>query len=82
MNFYHFLFMNSFKQIFQQDAKNMKNIEIHELNLEHLKNALGSYLELAKKFPGHFKVIECLENKKLLSIDIIHQKILEEYNKL
>ena len=59
-----------------------KKRDIHELNLEHLENALNSYLELARKFPNHFKVIECLDNKKLLSIDIIHQKILEEYNKL
>ena len=56
--------------------------DIHELNLEHLENALKSYLELAQKFPNHFKVIECLENGNLLPIDIIHQKILEEYNKL
>jgi len=59
-----------------------KKRDIHELNIEHLENALSSYLELAKNFPDHFKVIECLDNKKLLSIDIIHQKILEEYNKL
>ena len=58
-----------------------KKRDIHELNLEHLANALKSYLELAKKFPNHFRVIECLENGNLLPIEIIHQKILEEYNK-
>jgi len=56
--------------------------DIHELNLEHLENALNSYLELAQKFPNYFKVIECLENGRLLPIDVIHQKILKEYNKL
>ena len=59
-----------------------KKRDILELDLEHLKNALKSYLELAQKFPNHFKVIECLKDEKLLSIEIIHQKILEEYNKL
>ena len=59
-----------------------KKRDIHELNLEHLENALKSYLELAERFPDDFKVIECLENGKLLPIETIHQKILEEYNKL
>ena len=59
-----------------------KKRDIHELNLEHLENALKSYLELAKKFPNHFRVIECLKDENLLPIDIIHQKIVEEYNKL
>ena len=59
-----------------------KKRDIHELNLEHLTNALKSYLELARKFPDHFRVIECLKDGDLLSIEIIHQKILEEYNKL
>ena len=59
-----------------------KKRDIHELNLEHLENALNSYLELAKNFPNHFRVIECLDNKNLLPIGVIHQKILEEYNKL
>jgi len=58
-----------------------KKRDIHELNLEHLDNALKSYLELAEKFSNHFRVIECLSDKGLLPIEIIHQKIIEEYNK-
>ena len=58
-----------------------KKRDIHELNLKHLDNALKSYLELAQKFPKHFRVVECLKDGNLLSIEIIHQKILEEYNK-
>jgi len=59
-----------------------KKRDIHELNLEHLANALKAYLELAKKFPSHFRVIECLKDGDLLSIETIHQKVLKEYNKL
>lgn len=50
--------------------------DIHEKDLVHLSNALDSYLEAAKEFPRDFKVIECLENNKLLPLEVIHQKIL------
>ena len=48
--------------------------DIHE-NIPHLKAALNSYLMAAREFPRDFKVIECLENGKFLSPEIIHQKI-------
>ena len=52
--------------------------DIHERDLLHLENALKSYLEAAKEFPKDFIVIECIENKKLLSPKIIHQKVWEQ----
>ncbi len=50
--------------------------DIHEKDLKHLTQALNSYLEVAKKFPKDYKIIECLKNNKLLSSEIIHQKII------
>src|SRR4030042_2644287 len=51
--------------------------DIHEQDLNHLRHALGSYLEIAKQFPKEFKVIECIKNGKLLSPDNIHQEIIK-----
>lgn len=48
--------------------------DIHEDDLQHLKNAEKSYLEIAKTFPN-FVLIECVKNNKLLSIESIHEKI-------
>lgn len=55
-----------------------KKRDIHEKDLNHLQNALSSYLEAAKEFPKDFKVIECFKNKKLLPPETIHQKVWEE----
>ncbi len=52
-----------------------KKRDIHEKDVKHLTRALSSYLETAKEFPREFKVIECIENNRLLSPDEIHQKI-------
>ena len=49
--------------------------DIHEKNINHLKNALDSYLMTAKEFPKDFKVIECLKKGQLLAPEIINQKI-------
>ena len=55
-----------------------KKRDIHEKDLKHLQNALNSYLETAKEFPKDFKVIECIESEKLLSPEIIHQKVWQK----
>ena len=49
--------------------------DIHERDLNHLTQALNSYLETAKEFPKEFKVIESMENNKFIPPEIIHQKI-------
>jgi len=51
--------------------------DIHEKSMEHLKDALRSYLWVAKEFPKEFKVIECLDGKNMLSIDSIASKIIK-----
>jgi len=54
-----------------------KKRDIHERNLNHLKNTAKAYLDAAKEFPKEFKVIDCFKNGKLLSPEIIHREILK-----
>ena len=49
--------------------------DIHEADLDHLRQAEQTYLEMAKLFPRDFKLVECMENGKLLPIGMIHQKV-------
>ncbi len=49
--------------------------DIHEKDKNHLINALNSYLEIAKMFPKEFKVVECLEDGKLIRLEQVHEKI-------
>jgi dTMP kinase len=52
-----------------------KTHDLHEGNLAHLENAEKVYLQMAEWFPEDFKIIECVENGSLLSIDQIHEKV-------
>ncbi|MCL5011063.1 MAG: thymidylate kinase [Patescibacteria group bacterium] len=56
--------------------------DIHEKDRGHLKNALDSYLQAAKEFPDYFKVIDCVQNNKLLAPEIIHQKVVKAIRKI
>ncbi|MBI3442882.1 MAG: thymidylate kinase [Candidatus Sungbacteria bacterium] len=56
--------------------------DIHEADLQHLKDAEQSYLWLARTYPKDHCVIECVEDGRLLSPAQIHEKIwvvLEQY---
>lgn len=59
-----------------------KKRDIHEKDRKHLAGALGSYLHAAKEFPKEFKVVECIERRKLLSPETIHQKVLKITKKI
>lgn len=48
--------------------------DIHETDLEHLKNAEKTYLEIASRFPN-FHLIECIADNHILTPEEIHQKI-------
>ncbi|MFH0773387.1 MAG: nucleoside 2-deoxyribosyltransferase [bacterium] len=49
--------------------------DIAEKSLDHQKNSEEMYLMLAKKHK-HWKMVECVENGKLLSREVIFEKIL------
>lgn len=45
----------------------------HEADLEHLKNAEASYLWLAKNYPENHRIIECVEDNRLLTPEAISE---------
>ena len=50
-----------------------KKRDIHEADLNHLKNSAKSYLYVAKKY--HWAVIDCTCDGEILPREIIHKKI-------
>jgi dTMP kinase len=53
-----------------------KKRDLHEADLDHLKNAERVYVEISKLFPNT-RLIECVENGKLLPPQEIHNQIWE-----
>lgn len=53
-----------------------KKEDIHEADFEYRKAVEAMYLRLAKKYK-HWVRIDCIEDNKMLSPQIIHQKILD-----
>ncbi|MCX6797360.1 MAG: hypothetical protein NTX98_02680 [Candidatus Doudnabacteria bacterium] len=53
-----------------------KKRDLHEADLEHLKNAEKVFLQIAKLFPNT-KLVACVENKELLTPQQIHNKVWE-----
>jgi dTMP kinase len=53
--------------------------DIHEADIEHLKNAEKAYLYVAKK--EKWDIIECSDGKEPLTIETIHKRILEKVSK-
>jgi len=53
-----------------------KTRDIHEDDLNHLKNAERAYLDIANQFQ-EFTLIECVEENSMLPADTIHTKIWE-----
>lgn len=51
--------------------------DIHESDLNHLRRARKTYLEIAKLYQIESIVVKCAPKEKLLSIKEIHQKIWE-----
>jgi len=57
-----------------------KKRDIHEDDLNHLKNAETAYLNIAKLYP-EFKLIECVKNNQILPPEEIHAIIWKAVNK-
>lgn len=54
-----------------------KKRDIHEDDINHLKAAEETYLQIVDTWPKEYKLIECVENGNLLSIAEIHEKVWE-----
>ncbi len=59
------------KNAYLKDGKK----DIHENDLIHLRQAMESYLWVAKKFPEQYKVIECLKDGEMLPPENVHNLI-------
>jgi len=55
--------------------------DIHENNLEHLKNAEEVYLEICELF-SNFDLIECTRNNEIMTREEIHEEIWQNVDKI
>lgn len=65
------------KLVDQKEAREYlhgKKRDIHEDDLDHLKNAESAYLQMASMY-SEFELIECVEQDSILDKEIIHEKI-------
>ena len=49
--------------------------DLHEENLEHLKQSEEVYLEMAELFPDKFTVVECMDGDRLMNKEEIHERV-------
>jgi dTMP kinase len=56
--------------------------DIHEANLQHLKRAEATYKELIGLYPKDFRLIMCVESKRLLSVPEVHEKVWDMVKKV
>jgi dTMP kinase len=59
-----------------------KKRDIHEDDIEHLKNAERVYLEICDLFSDTFTIIECMDGDRLMSIDEISDQIWQKVEPL
>jgi dTMP kinase len=64
------------KSVDNRKYVNGKKRDLHEADLEHLKNAEKVYMEISKLFPNT-KLVECVSQGKLLSPAEVHNKVWE-----
>jgi dTMP kinase len=55
--------------------------DMHEKDLEHQKNALLSYLQIAREYPEEYIVIDCMDNGELLPAERVHDMIIKNLEK-
>ncbi|MFC1801356.1 dTMP kinase [Nanoarchaeota archaeon] len=60
----------------QRDYVGGQKRDIHEADLQHLKDAEDSFLFLAENYPNWIK-IDCTQDNQILSREEIHQKVWE-----
>ena len=49
--------------------------DIHDRDISHLARALDSYLFAARQFPKEFRVVECMDGGRLLSIEDVWKRV-------
>ena len=69
------LLLKTSPELTRRLAKEQGQKDIHEKDIQHEQRALQAYLEVAQKLPQEFKVIECIEDQRFLSPEVIHQRV-------
>ncbi|PIT86694.1 MAG: dTMP kinase [Candidatus Magasanikbacteria bacterium CG10_big_fil_rev_8_21_14_0_10_43_6] len=59
---------------------NGKKRDIHEDDINHLKDAEQAYIDIANNYP-EFTLIECVDADKLLPVEVIQEKIWQQIKK-
>lgn len=49
--------------------------DLHEADLRHLRRAEETYLDMVRVYPKEFKLVECMDGKRLMTVDEIHQEV-------
>ncbi|OGZ54761.1 MAG: hypothetical protein A3B25_02810 [Candidatus Ryanbacteria bacterium RIFCSPLOWO2_01_FULL_48_26] len=49
--------------------------DIHEADIEHLRRAEETYIEIVRLYPDRFSLVECAPGGKLLSLEAVHEKV-------
>lgn len=62
-------------------AKRGEKLDIHEQDVDHLKAAERTYLEIADTFPG-FELIECMKDSEIMPVEVIHEMVWSSVNTL
>ncbi len=69
-------YMSAHKLIQSRKSEENWIDSVHEKNLTHLRLAQNVYLQIAELFPNT-KIVECMEDKNLLPVDLVHNQIWE-----
>lgn len=60
---------------------NGKTHDMHEADIEHLRRAEETYLEMCRLFPN-YELVECVRNGEMMSVEEIHELVWEKAQKL
>ncbi len=58
-----------------RDYLHGKKRDIHEDDINHLKAAEETYLQIVDMWPREYKLVECFKHGKLFSISEVHEKV-------
>jgi dTMP kinase len=56
--------------------------DIHEADIDHLRRAEQTYMEMVSLFPDEFVVIECAPEGEILPVPVIHEKVWQKVSEL
>jgi len=73
---------NEEKKIKRQLYLVNKTQDMHEEDVSHQRDALESFLQVAEEYPEEYIIIECIEDERMFSPEVIHNRIWEELERV